>query len=245
MEEDSALINKFVFVLLMLLFAPPLIRRGFLFAQITEKICISVKTQRLPFRKEKNIMSQKSNKTTFKLATMAMLAALSVVSIFLIHIRLIPAASFLEYDAADIFVMIAGLIFGPVEGLAVLFVASLIQALTVSIDSGIYGFIMHVISSGVFMLVPVLVYRKFGKSTKSLIVGVILGTVSLVLVMIPLNIIITGNYFTPMGSQAIIDMLLPIFVPFNLLKGILNSIFSVLVFLPLKSILKSLNFGEF
>jgi riboflavin transporter FmnP len=48
-----------------------------------------------------------------KLAVLAMLVAIGVVLCFLIHVPLIPAASFLEYDPADIPILIGTFAFGP------------------------------------------------------------------------------------------------------------------------------------
>ena len=42
------------------------------------------------------------NEKVRKLVTMAMLAALSIVLVYVIHFPIFPAASFLEYDPADI-----------------------------------------------------------------------------------------------------------------------------------------------
>ena len=51
-----------------------------------------------------------------KLVVMAMLAALSMVLVAAIHVPLIPVVSFLEYDPADIPILIATMAYGPVAG---------------------------------------------------------------------------------------------------------------------------------
>ena len=50
---------------------------------------------------------------TRKLTTLAMLAALAIVLVALIHFPLVPAAPFLEYDPADIPIFIGTFLFGP------------------------------------------------------------------------------------------------------------------------------------
>ena len=52
-----------------------------------------------------------------RLAKLGVLAALSVVLVFFIHFPIFPAASYLEYDPADIPIMIATFAFGPWYGL--------------------------------------------------------------------------------------------------------------------------------
>ena len=85
---------------------------------------------------------------TRKLTTIAILTALSVCFVALIHFPIFPAVAFLEYDPADIPILICGFAFGPVAGLAVTLIASFIQGFTVSAQSGIYGIIMHIIATG-------------------------------------------------------------------------------------------------
>ena len=51
-----------------------------------------------------------------KLATMAMLVAISIVLVYLIHFPIFPGAAFLEYDPADIPILIGAFAYGPVAG---------------------------------------------------------------------------------------------------------------------------------
>ena len=52
-----------------------------------------------------------------RLAKLGLLAALSIVLVFFIHFPIFPTAKFLEYDPADIPIMIATFAFGPWYGL--------------------------------------------------------------------------------------------------------------------------------
>lgn len=56
------------------------------------------------------------NEKVRKLVTMAMLAALSIVLVYVIHFPIFPAASFLEYDPADIPILIGTFAYGPLAG---------------------------------------------------------------------------------------------------------------------------------
>ena len=51
----------------------------------------------------------------------------------------------MEYDPADIPILIGAFAFGPAAGLALTAVTALIQGVTVSAGSGIYGIIMPVL----------------------------------------------------------------------------------------------------
>ena len=85
---------------------------------------------------------------TRKLTTMAILTALSVCFVALIHFPIFPAVAFLEYDPADIPILICGFAFGPAAGFIVTLIAAFIQGFTVSAQSGIYGIIMHIVATG-------------------------------------------------------------------------------------------------
>ncbi len=171
-----------------------------------------------------------------KTAIMAMLTALSIVSLYVIRFPLIPAAPFLEYDAADIPVLIGSILLGPVSGIVILIAVCIIQALTVSASSGIIGFFMHFIASTVLVLTASLIYKK-NKTTAGLIAGLVIGSLAMTLVMIPLNLIFTG-IFMGAGTQTVVGMLIPAIIPFNLLKAGINSAVTFAVFLPISGILK-------
>ena len=154
-----------------------------------------------------------------KLTTMAILTAVSVVLVAIIHFPIFPAVSFLEYDPADIAVLICGFAFGPVAGICVTAAASLIQGLTVSAQSGIYGIIMHIIATSALVLTSSLIYKR-NKSKKGALISIISGVAAMTLVMIPANLFITP-YF--MGApRAAVVALLPYIVLFNFIKAGVN-----------------------
>ncbi len=176
------------------------------------------------------------NTKVIRTAIMAMLTALSIVSLYVIRLPLIPAAPFLEYDAADIPVLIGAMMLGPVSGIVTLLAVCLIQALTVSASSGWIGFVMHFIASSVLVLTASLIYKK-KQSTASLVIGLVIGSIAMTAVMIPLNLVFTG-IFLGAGVETVVGMLMPAIIPFNLLKAGINSVVTFAVFTPIKSILK-------
>ena len=181
-------------------------------------------------------MKKNAKNPVLKLAQMAMLAAISIVSLYVVPlISFFPSAPYLQYDMADVPVLIGTMMFGPFSGLVLLAVVCVIQGLTISAQSGWVGIVMHFLSSGILVIVAGLLYRKFQKAW-SLILGLVLGTLAVAAAMVPLNLFFTVRFFG-VPYQAVRDMLLPVIVPFNLIKGSLNSLITALVFLPLKSIL--------
>ena len=113
-------------------------------------------------------------------------------------------------------------------GLAVTFVLCVIQGLTVSASGGVYGSIMHIIATGTFVLVAGLIYRRH-KTKKAALIALACGVAAWGLIMMPANLIVTP-YFTGMPVDAIRALLLPIILPFNLIKAGINAIVTFLVY---------------
>lgn len=184
-------------------------------------------------------VSMKAKVSPRKLTSMAMFAALSVVLAVMIHFPIFPAAPFLEYDPADIPILIAAFLFGPLEGLVITAIACLIQGLTVSASSGVYGILMHFIATGSYVLMAGILYRLLKKNRKAAIAAVAAGSLTMAIVMCGANLVITPLFMkTPV--EAVQAMLLPVILPFNLIKAVGNGIFTLLVFKQISKIFQSL-----
>lgn len=164
---------------------------------------------------------------TRKLVVMAMLVALSVVLIAAIHLPLIPIVSFLEYDPADIPILIGAMAYGPVAGLVLTVVAAVIQGTFIS-TTGPWGILMHIIATGAMTLAASTIY-KYRHTRTGAVIGLLCGTLARGLVMIPANHFITPIW---MGAPtAMVDeLMLPGILPFNLLVGAINSVVTFLVY---------------
>lgn len=163
---------------------------------------------------------------TIKLAKLAMMVAISCVLVLLVRIPY-PPAPFLVYDPADIPIYITTFAFGPVAGLTVTLIVSLIQAFVLGGD-GVYGFIMHFLATGLFAIVAGGLYRH-KKSKKEAIIALVAGVITITVVMCVANYFITPLYMgTP--RPAVVAMLIPVIIPFNLLKASINALITFLVY---------------
>lgn len=167
------------------------------------------------------------NEKVRKLVVMAMLTALSVVLVYLIHFPIIPTVSFLEYDPADIPILIGAMAYGPVTGLVLTVVVSVIQGMFIS-TTGPWGILMHIIATGALVLVASIIY-KFRRTRGGAAVGLLCGTLAMGLVMVPANHFITPVW---MGAPTeVVDaLILPGILPFNLLKAGINSVVTFMVY---------------
>ncbi len=123
--------------------------------------------------------------------------------------------------------------------MALTVVASLIQGVTVSAGSGLYGIVMHIIATSTLVLVASSIYR-FRRTRSGGVLGLLLGTLAMGLIMMPANHIITP-YFTGWPVEAVDALLLPGILPFNLIKAGLNS---GVTFLLYKTVSRYIVHGE-
>lgn len=171
-------------------------------------------------------MSEKSIRVK-RLVLLAMFTAIAAVLITLVHFPLFPSAAFLQYDPADVPILIAAFAFGPVAGLIVTVLASFIQAFFLGGD-GIYGFLMHVIATGILVMVASTIYRKF-HTRPGAVVGLVLGTIAMGVGMMIANHFITPFYMG-VPTEMVDAMLVTVILPFNLLKAGINSAITFLVY---------------
>ena len=177
-----------------------------------------------------------------RMVTMGILSALSIVLVFFIHPSVFPPPmNFLQYDPADIPILICTFIYGPIPGLIMTIVVSVIQGITVSVQSGWIGIIMHILSTGTFVLVAGYIYKLRQNMTFAAI-GLATGVISSAIIMIGCNLIFVPLFMTislPNGAQMkvtieqVVENLIPYFIPFNLLKSGINAAIAFILYKPI------------
>lgn len=168
------------------------------------------------------------NKYSTKLiAKMGMMAAIACI-LGLIRFPILPMVSFLTYDFADIPIIVSAFAFGPAAGIIITFIVSFIQAFLLGGDQ-VYGFIMHVIASGTFVLVASLIYKS-NKTRKTAVIGLAIATAVMVVVMAFANYFVTPYYYGGEAMRAVVVQLMPFIILFNLIKGVANSLITFIVY---------------
>lgn len=182
-------------------------------------------------RKRNGGLEQESSKFK-KIAQVGMLCALAYLIVVVVRI---PVVLFLKYEPKDVIITLGGFLFGPMVSFLISLIVSLVEMVTVS-DTGIIGCIMNVLSSISFACIAAYVYKK-DHSRKGAIKGLILGSLTMTAVMLLWNYLITPLY---MGypREAVAAMLVPAFLPFNLLKSGLNSAILLLIYKPVVTALR-------
>ena len=178
-------------------------------------------------KESENKMSENRNHNTVRLAKMGMLVAIAIVLVYFIHFPIFPAVAFLEYDPADIPILMGTFAFGPVAGILLTVVTAVIQGVTVSAASGLYGIIMHIISTSTLVIVAGVIYQKH-KTRKTALIGLVCGVLAMTIVMIGANMIITPLF---MGvPRNVVWQLMPFIAGFNAIKAGINGIVTFLLY---------------
>ena len=95
---------------------------------------------------------------------------------------------------------------------------------------------MHLIATGTMVIVAGLIYKKI-HNFKGAILALIVSSIAMTLIMIPLNLIFTTKFMN-VPMETVKSMIVPVIIPFNLLKASLNSVLTVFVYKPVSKFLR-------
>ena len=172
---------------------------------------------------------------TRTLVQMAVLTAMSVLLVYLIHLPIIPAAPFLEYDPADVPILIGTFMLGPIGGLIITALACIVQGVTVSAASGIIGILMHFFATAAYAGVAGIIYKR-NHTRKGAGIALAVGALAMVATMVIWNLIFTPIF---MGAdQAAVIAMMPFIVLFNVIKAVTNGIITFILYKPLSKVLR-------
>ena len=175
-----------------------------------------------------------------KLVKMSLLCAMSVALMYAVRFPLILA--YLEYDMADVPMLIGAFIYGPFWGLLLVGVVSALQALTVSAGSGWIGFVMHFVATGAYVLVAGTIYR--GKRTLGgALLGLLFGSLAMTLIMVPMNLWLSPLFLMSAemdyaSARGAIRSIIWSFVAFNAIKAGVNSAVTYFLYKPVSRLFK-------
>ena len=173
-----------------------------------------------------------------EVACLGMFIALAYAVMALSKLIPINVAGFLTFDFKDFVIAICGFLFGAIPAVIVSIIVSLIEMVTIS-TTGPIGLLMNVLSTCAFVVPAALFYRSRRKFSNA-VIGLILGIVCMAVVMVLWNWLITPLYMG-VARSAVEDMLIPMFLPFNLLKAGLNSALVLVLYKPLVTALRKAN----
>jgi riboflavin transporter FmnP len=167
-----------------------------------------------------------------QLATMALFIALGAILSF-IEFPLIPGVPFLKYDASTVAAMVAGLTYGAGSGCLV---GVLIAAIHGLFSGNLWGALMNAVVVIAFVLPTALGYRH-NKSVPFTIIMMLVSSVAMLVAAVVMNLLVTPIYMgVPFSS--VVEMIVPILVPFNIIKAVINCVISFILLKTLGNYIK-------
>jgi len=188
------------------------------------------------------------------LTVTAMLSAIAFILMFLdTAVPLMP--SFIKLDLSELPALIAAFGLGPVYGVIVCLIKNLLHLFMT--QTGGVGELSNFILGVAYVLPAGLIYH--GKKTKKrAIMGAIIGAICMAAISFPSNLfIVYPVYYNFMPKDVIISVyqalapglnldtiakcLLVFNVPFTFVKGMISAIITILIYQPLRPLLKGRN----
>ncbi len=195
-----------------------------------------------------------SKSNTRTLAKIAILAALSFV-LMLVEFPLPIAPSFYKLDFSELGVLIGGFALGPIAGVAIEGLKVILNVIFTGTSTAGVGELANFVVGCSFVVPATLIYQH-AKSRKSALIGMVVGTLCMALVGSMFNALVllpmySTLYQMPMDvligmGSAIVPAVHDVWtfalfcvVPFNLVKGVLVSVVTCLLYKHVSPILHS------
>ncbi len=167
-----------------------------------------------------------------KLCIAGIFCALAFATTFIFHFKFM----FLSFDIKDALVTLAGLLFGPIYSLSISVVVALLEFITIG-DTGFWGLLMDILSTATFSTVCALIY-KYKKNIWGAMIGLISSVFAMTAVMLVFNIFITPIYMKVERAE-VLALLPTVFLPFNLIKGVMNAAVVMMLYKPISRAVKA------
>ncbi len=155
------------------------------------------------------------------------MCGISILLAVFVYFPIFPAAPFLLYDPGDIPVLIGSFMMGPWTGVLMAGIAALVMGVVTG-QGGPVGILMNFLSTGTFVFIAGFVYSRI-RTRKGAVLGMVAGGIGMAIVMIAANLILTPLYMG-VPREVVLGMIIPLILPFNILKAGINSLFTFLVY---------------
>lgn len=179
-----------------------------------------------------NMPSKNTNVwSTKQMVIMALMCAIGALLSF-VEFPLLPGVTWLKFDASNMPAMVVGFGFGPGAGVAVGIVIAIIHGLLMA---DFTGALMNILCVTCFVLPAALMYHK-KRTYPVAIAGLVLSIITATLAAIVGNLILTPMWLG-VPLDAVIAMIIPILIPFNLLKGLINAVLTLIIYKSISNLI--------
>lgn len=174
---------------------------------------------------------QKSGWSSQRIALCALLCAASALSTLLLEFPIMPGITWLKYDPSSAIALICACLFDPALTLVVSTVPYLVHLTS---STGVFGCIMAICAT-VSLTVPVsIIYRRF-PTRAGMIAAFVAGSIVCLVACLGANLLITPLY-TGAPLSAVLAMIVPLLLPFNIIKLGINIVLACALFAPVRRI---------
>ena len=171
-----------------------------------------------------------SSWSTRRIAVTALFCALAFVLTF-VEIPIFPPAPWLMYDPSGIVAFVAALAFGPSTGAIVVVLPWVLKTL---FTFNVWGHLMAIVA-GLALCIPAALIARRVRGGRGLAAGMAVGALVALVACVAGNIVVTPLY-TAVSTADVIAMIVPILLPFNALKILINCVVTALVQKPVAQV---------
>lgn len=177
-----------------------------------------------------NRLSNTNRWDTRTLVTMALMCAIGVLLSFIET----PAmfAPFLRLDISLTPAMVVGFAYGGGAGALVGIVTAVAHA---ALTGNWVGAVMNSIVAVAFVLPAAAVYARH-RTVKGAVAGLALSVVVQVVAAVVANLIIDPLFYG-YPFEAVVGLIVPALIPFNIIKGVVNSVLTFVVYKSIKNLI--------
>ena len=166
-----------------------------------------------------------------QMTILALLAAISFLLMFALEFPLPFFPPYLKYDPSQVCGLLAAFAFGPGAGFIVELIKSILFFLSGKSADGIVGATAALVAGASFVVTAGMIYHS--SKNKSLTPGLLVGTLVMTIIMVAANYF----FFLPLWGMPTSQIGMPLIIAmvgFNITKGILTSLLTVVIFRALQ-----------
>lgn len=208
-----------------------------------------------------NTMTNNQTKLSLKtvlsirsLTVMAMLSALAAI-LMLFEVPLWFAPSFYKLDFSEVPVLIGAFTLGPIAGIIIELIKILLNFVLNGTMTGGIGELANFLIGSALVVPAAIIYQK-KKSRKNATIGLVIGTIFMTVIggllnvylllpfyaknFMPMEVIIEAGTKVNASITSLSTFILYAVTPFNLLKGVVVSLITILLYKRLSILIKTI-----
>lgn len=160
------------------------------------------------------------------------IALLSAIALIVMYFQfpILPAYTFLKIDLSDIPALVGAFAFGPFTGAIIEGLKNILIILFMGTQTGGIGELANFVVGCAFVCTAGFIYR-FSKTRKTALISLITATIVMTVAGLISNyLVFIPLYFKNMPTKDIIHYLIYAITPFNLIKGIIISVITLVIY---------------